>query len=56
MVRFQQRMGKKIIFQYKYLSCGKITFSYLGSSSRESTNGIAVNYVLLNISMTTYNT
>ena len=52
MVRFQQRMHKKMFFQnstvFKLLK-NKITFSYLSSASRESTNGIAANYVLLNI-------
>ena len=51
-------MHKKMIFQYKYYieAVEKITSSYLGSSSRESTDGIAANYVLLNNSRTTYNT
>ena len=43
MVCFQQHMRKKMIFQYSYCIQGveKITFSYLGSSSRESTSCIA---------------
>ena len=57
MVRFQQRMRKKWSLKigtvFKLL---KITFSYLGSASRESTYGIAANLILMNISMTTYNT
>ena len=54
MVRFQQRMRKKMIFQYRYCisAVEKITFSYLGSSYRESTNDIATHYVLLSISRT----
>ena len=51
-------MHKKMIFQYRYCieAVENITFSCLGSSSRESTNGIAADYVLLDISMVTYNT
>ena len=49
---------KKMLFQYRYCieADEKITVSYLGSSCRESTNGITTNYVLLDISRTTYNT
>ena len=48
-------MRKKKAFQYKYYisAVENIDFSYLGSSSCVFTNGIAVNYVLLNGSRTT---
>ena len=51
-------MRKKMILQYRCCILAvekKKHFSYLGSSSRESTNGIAANYVLLNVLGTIYN-
>ena len=47
-------MRKKKAFQYRcyILALENITFSYLGSSSRASTNGIAANYVLFIFSRT----
>ena len=54
-VKFEPHMRKKKAFQYRYyiLALENITFSCLGSSSRVSTNGIAANYVLFNLSRTT---
>ena len=44
--KFEQRMRKKMAFQYKFytLAVGNITFSCFGSSLRVSTNDIAANY------------
>ena len=45
--------AKKIAFQYCILAVANITCSCFGSSSRVSTNCIAANYVLVNLSRTT---
>ena len=52
--KFELRIRKKMAFQYKYyiLAVANITFSCVGSSSRVSTDGNAVNYLLFNFSRT----